>query len=85
MRREYDGAIRAFEMRARDLFLPDGARPPLGSCASSFATLFWRGYDGVAFGTGWDAVSRKTIGYAIWCAGRDLARAQAARMRRPNA
>lgn len=78
MRSYYDSGVHAYETRHRDLFLPSGERRRAGSYGSSFATMFWQGYDGTVFGRGWDAAGRKTVGYAVWRAGRDC-RAQEAR------
>lgn len=77
MRGCYDGAIKTYEANHRNLFLSDGRRRYQGCYGSSFATYFWKGYDGLADGlTRWDRSSKNTTGYAVWCAGRDVRRAE---------
>jgi hypothetical protein len=76
MRREFDAAVRAYEMRHRDLFRD--AKPY--KHGSSFANFFWAGYDGrIAPGAGvgfkQDASSRNMIAYAYFRAGELLAKA----------
>lgn len=76
MRAQYDGAVKAFEMKHRDLFLPDGTprRTSNMTIGSSFASYFWHGYNGTLIGRGFtDAASREMLGYAIYRAGQDCA------------
>ena len=67
MRREYDAAMHMFWSKHRNLFQSTGER----STGSSMASFFWQGYDGKVMGIGWDAASKKMIGYAYWRAGQD--------------
>jgi hypothetical protein len=76
MRQQYDGAMRAYKARHRDLFR-DGRQ----FVGSSFANAFWDGFNGRRGpGRGWaaDAASRACIAYAYWRAGQDAAKAAAA-------
>jgi len=79
MRSQYDAAMRAYQLKHRDLFTNGSRRTP-GGYGSSFAQCFWNGFDGVTAGV-WnyagDAPSRRTIGYAFYRAG--MACAAAAR------
>lgn len=70
MRREYDSVMHMFWTKHRNLFLPNGER----STGSSVSSFFWQGYDGKVMGAGWDAASKKMIGYAYWRAGQDAKR-----------
>ena len=75
MRQAYGAAIIVYRRRHRDLFLPQtGERRRAGCYGSSFAQEFWRGYDGIHADKYRDRASRQTLGYAFWCAGRDLAK-----------
>lgn len=67
LRREYEAAMQMFVTKHRNLFQPNGAR----SAGNSVAGMFWRGFDGIVLGGAWDAVSKKTLGYAHWRAGQD--------------
>lgn len=68
MRREYDAAVAMFQQEHRNLFV-NGA-PHRGS---SLANQFWHGFNGTAMGAGFkDRVSKQTLMYAYWSAGRDM-------------
>jgi hypothetical protein len=67
MRQQYDAAVRAYRMKHRDLFDANGNRRTPGS---SFASFFWRGYDGECAAR-WDRTGRATLSYAYWRAGQD--------------
>lgn len=41
------------------------------------AEMFWQGFDGREKEGGWDASSKRTIGYAYWRAGQDARKASA--------
>ena len=70
MRQQYDAAVRAFGTKHRDLFDANGVRRAPGS---SFASFFWRGFDGTQLGAGFiDRASRSTLSYAYWRAGQDM-------------
>lgn len=69
LRKEYDAAAFAFQTKHRNLFYPDGSR----CYGSSFASFFWRGFDGICMGK-WDRASKKILAYAYWRAGQDAAR-----------
>ncbi len=71
MRKNYDAAIKAFDTKAPDFIYPSGRR----CIGNAWATSFWRGFDGVSLN--WDLASKQTPGYAMWCAGRDIAAALA--------
>lgn len=80
MRALYDDVIAAHASGSKTLFLSNGERRRVGCYGSSIATSFWRGYDGVIpGGRAWDRHSRDTIAYALWCAGRDVAKAEGKR------
>lgn len=81
MRAQYDAAVKAFEVKHRNLFMPNGERRRSPNMGSSFATYFWKGFDGapqVGIGNFTDADSRKTVAYAYWRAGQDMAKRKAA-------
>lgn len=70
LRAEYDKAIAIFRAKGRTFFLADGTRP--ATPGNSFASYFWRGFDGTKIGAGFtDRASRATIGYAYYRAGED--------------
>jgi hypothetical protein len=71
MRREYDAAVRAWEIKHKDLFRRDAQ-----FVGSSFADAFWAGFNDapqVGRNNYKDAESRKMICYAYFRAGRDCA------------
>jgi hypothetical protein len=68
LRKQYDGMFYVFSIKHRDLFRPDGT-PHRGN---SWATNFWRGYEGKDDPKRWDRASRQTPAWACWCAGRDV-------------
>ncbi len=78
LRDAYDEAVAAYEAKHKNLFLPSGQRRGLHdySHGSKFSISFWSGFDGKDVGPAWDRYSRQTPAYAIWCAGRDMARKQ---------
>lgn len=69
MRDNFDRVVNAYHTKHKDLIRKDGTRHN----GNSWATTFWRGYDGILPGS-WDAASRKTAAYAVWCAGRAIAK-----------
>jgi len=75
MRRNYAGAVKAFEIKHRDLFQPNGERKHSPNYGSSFAERFWAGYDH-AYDDKWDKESRKTIGYTWYRAGQECRKAE---------
>jgi hypothetical protein len=78
MRREFDSAVKAFEIKHRDLFV-NGERRTEGRYGSSFASFFWHGYDGKTKGVAAmsNQASRAMIGYAYYRAGQLIRRAVA--------
>lgn len=76
LRDAYDEAVAAYEARHKNLFLPSGKRRGLHeySHGSKFSISFWSGFDGKVIGPAWDRDSKQTPAYAIWCAGRDMAK-----------
>lgn len=64
MRAAFDDAVRMYNLRHKNFFLPDG-KPHRGN---SWAGMFWRGYEGGAIGV-WDSASRRTLAYPTWKAG----------------
>lgn len=70
MRREFDAAVYAYETRHRNLFNPQTGEPAAGN---AFAHFFWTGFNGKTIGAGFDAESKKMIGYAYFRAGELLA------------
>lgn len=81
MRQQYNAAIYAFKTKHRNLFLL-GANPlkrvrrSSPNYGNAMAEFFWKGYDGILIGAGWDAASRQMVGYAYWRAGQDVRKAQ---------
>jgi hypothetical protein len=73
MLRVYNGAIKTYEARHKNLFLSNGERRRSPNYGSSFAASFWNGYDGIGADR-WDKVSRTWAAYAVWRAGRDIRR-----------
>ena len=76
MRREYDGAMLAYNTKHKNLFLPNGERRKSPDLGSSFATFFWGGYDGFTVGMfNFESKGdRNTIAYAHYRAGQDAAK-----------
>jgi hypothetical protein len=73
MRGTYDAMVKAYHTKHRDVVRADGSE-----ChGNGWASWFWRGYHGQTAGR-WDRASKEMIGYACWCAGRDV-RAQEAK------
>lgn len=69
-RRTYDAVVECYVTRHRDIVYPDGSR-----CrGNSWATAFWRGYDGHTKPV-WDRASKQTPGYACYRAGLAVRRA----------
>ena len=44
--KQFDGMVRLYNTKHRDLFLPEGVRRGPGRLGSSTASWFWKGYDG---------------------------------------
>lgn len=74
LRREYDAVTEMWRTKHRNLFTQQGERRRSPDLGSSLATMFWLGFDGRVMGAGWDAESKRTIGYAHWRAGQDAAK-----------
>lgn len=73
MRQQYDAAVKAFEIKHRDLFTKDGEQ----HIGSSFARAFWDGFNGrPGLGLGGYASERNSLGYAYWRAGQDCQKGQ---------
>jgi hypothetical protein len=69
-RKNYLLTLQVFQTRHRDLFQPNGQR----RYGSSFAGLFWRGYDGIKGPNQYvTRADKDTLGYVYWIAGRDCA------------
>lgn len=74
MRREFDASVRAYNMKHANLFRKDGTQ----ANGSSFASFFWKGFNGTNFGAGFtDRASRQMIGYAYYRAGQLIRKATA--------
>lgn len=71
LRREFDAAVQAYRLRHRDLFIDGKRRSNTDrTIGSSFAQMFWNGYDNIQMGGGFiDAASRQMLGYADYRAG----------------
>lgn len=63
----YESLTASYLMKDKILFLESGER----SVVSKAAELFWQGFDGHEKTGGWDANSKRSIGYAYWRAGQD--------------
>lgn len=73
LRANYEQALVAFLTKDRVLYLPGGVRPQ--AAGNSFASFFWRGFDGTKIGAGFtDRASKQTLGYAWYRAGQRCAR-----------
>lgn len=70
MRRNYDGAIRTYDTKHHNFIYEASGTRCVGN---GWATNFWRGFDGLKLN--WDADSKQTASYAMWCAGRDIRKA----------
>lgn len=66
MRANYEAAVKTYDTKHRNFIYPSGRR----CIGSAWATHFWRGFDGVE--RNWDAASKQSSAYAMWCAGRDI-------------
>lgn len=66
MRANYDAAIKTYD-DMHPSFIYENGRRCLGS---TWAGNFWRGFDGIE--RNWDAASKQSAAYAMWCAGRDI-------------
>lgn len=64
MRAQFDGLVRAYDTKHRDLITADGLR----NRGNGAAGPFWLGYDGLARER-WNAASRKMIAWACYRAG----------------
>lgn len=64
----YAGMVRGFETGNRDV-----GTPAARCSGNSFASAFWKGFDGITAGLGnfRDRASRKTLAYACYRAGQD--------------
>ncbi len=67
-RANYDGVLRLYAMRHRDLFRPDGSRN-----TGSFYRDFWKGYDGALDHLNWDRASKDMLAYVYYRAGKNTA------------
>jgi hypothetical protein len=68
LRKQYDALVHLYAIKHRDLVRADG-KPHRGN---SWATNFWRGYEGKDDASRWDRASRQTPAWACWRAGHDI-------------
>lgn len=68
MRDNYDAAVKVYDAKHKDFITPSGRR----STGNAWANNFWRGFDG--YSLNWDRDSKQTAAYAMFCAGRDIAK-----------
>jgi hypothetical protein len=71
-KRHFDGMVKAYLTKHKNLVRADGSRHN----GNSWATYFWRGYDDSIPARAWDASSKEMMAYVTYCAGRAVAKAE---------
>ena len=73
LRMQFDAMLKAHGNNHPDLFRPDGSQ----RIGSSIAEYFWRGYNGIRMGAGFnDRDSKQTFAYACFRAGESVRKAE---------
>lgn len=71
--RAYQSLTASYFAKDAILFSKAGERATVNKAAE----MFWQGFDGKEKEGGWDANSKRSIGYAYWRAGQDARNASA--------
>lgn len=67
--KQFEGMVRLYNTKHRDLFLPDGIRRGPGTFGSSTASWFWKGYDGYMRGP-----EKNSVAYVLFRVGQAIAK-----------